>query len=441
MAFRNAKSLIEATGELLDHRPNPLAFDARDLRLDAINRRYLDVSSEFPWLFLQTETDWYIYYDRTGEDTGYTCTFVNSSAQIDFSGNLGTAFMRDNEGCDFIDSNDTVYQINRFTTSGGNTRAWLDALYTGSSGASSTWTLRCRRFKLPADCGVPLGFIDRENGVGRMVVLDRRREEQYFSTQSDTTGTVYWLVEDDLEFVRAPDPGWQAADSTAGGSLTPLATYEYAYTLYKQGIESPPSVPLRITLSSSANHTVQITGMEDTRVSGVGTGVYKRLYRRQLTRNSTTVVYSRWLLLSSSIAESTTTYNDDGATTPDVDSPLTYQVGRKWMRPKWIPEEDQTLRLRYVRRPQRLIADSDAPIWPEAYHDLLVYGAAVDLAAQYGQLGKVQHWESQFERMLRRMKSAHLAVPDVSTRKERWDHGGAWPYRVRGGVVDGDFSG
>src|SRR5688572_13012606 len=101
MAFRNAKSLIDAVGELLDHRPNPIHFDARDLRLDAINRHYLDVSAEFPWLFLQTETDWLVYAERTGTSTGFTVTLVNGAAQIDFSGNLGTAFIRDNEGCEF----------------------------------------------------------------------------------------------------------------------------------------------------------------------------------------------------------------------------------------------------------------------------------------------------------------------------------------------------
>ena len=438
MAFSNVRSLITRLGVLLDHDPNNV--DVREARLDAINRRYLDTSELFDWLPLQIETDWNVWEDRTGTSTGFTVAVTNGLCLITFSSSLGATFIDEAEGCEFEDDGGRVYRINRFS---GVTTAYLNDAYSGSTApALATWTLRLRRFLLPADCARPLGYIDRVNGGGRLVQLDRRREEMHLSRQSETTGSTRWMVEDDNDWDRAPDPTLAVTDDTASGSLVASSIYEWCYTFVSQGRESPPCPPYRLTLSSAASHRGLLTGIENTQISGVASGILKKVYRRQITKGASTNIYSRWFLVTT-LNESDTTYTDTGSVTAVLSNAtdLRYTAGRKWMRPKWIPSEDATLRLRYLRRPRRLVADSDYPWWPEAYHDLLLYGAAVDLAMQYGLETKADRWQATYDAMLKRMKSAHLAVPDVPSRREQMDMGGGGGAPYRAGTASGDFTG
>lgn len=440
MAFRNVRSLLANVGALLDHQPNNL--DVREDRLDAINRTYLDVSTQFDWLFLQKEADWNVWEDVTGTSTGYTVAVTNGTYAVTFSTALGAAFIAEMVGCDFTDDNGTVYTIVRFSST---TLAYLSDVYAGTTRpALATWTLSRRAFPLPVDCARALGFIDRTNGLGRLQIIDRRREETYLSTQSTSTGTPYWLVDDEMVFDRPPDPGLTATDSTSAGTVAGNSIYEYCYTFTGQGRESAPSPTARVTTSSGATHQVTVAGIEDTRTGALLTGIKKRLYRREISSGgalTNTFSFGRWLFLAQ-MDEADTSYVDDGSPVPSLSEALSlrYQHGRKHMRPKLIAAEDATLRLRYLRYPKRLVADSDAPVWPEAYHDLILYGAAVDLGMQHGLTGKVPQWEKQYEQMLRRMKASHLAVPDAPSRKQSWGSGGGGnPYNA--GTVTTDFSG
>lgn len=440
MAFRNVRSLVSNLGTMLDHQPNNL--DVREDRLDAINRAYLDVSAQFDWLFLQTEADWTVFADATETTTGFTCAVTNGTFAVTFSGSLDADFRARMVGCVFEDSVGTEYTVVKFESA---TQAFITPVYAGSTApAMATWTLRRRSYPLPVDCARPLGFIDRDNGLGRMVILDRRREEMYLSTQSTATGTILWLVDDDATYDRAPDVGLTATDSTAAGTVPGNSIFEYCYTFVGQGRESAPSVPVRVTTSSGAVHTVTVAGIENTQEGALNTGIEKKIYRREISNGgalTNTFTFGRWLFLAD-LSEADTSYADDGSPAPLLDDmvALRYQHGRKYMRPKWIPSADATLRLRYLRHPKRLVADSDVPMWPEAYHDLILYGAAVELAMQHGLTGKVPQWEKQYDRMLQRMKASHLAVPDVPSRKQRWsDDGGGAGYRA--GIATTDFSG
>lgn len=441
MAFRNVRSLVANLGTLLDHQPNNL--DVREDRLDAINRTYLDVSAQFDWLFLQTEADWKVWAEKTGTSTGYTVAVTNGSLQITFSTSLGSTFTAAMGGATFEDDNGTTYTVARW---GSTTVAYLDRVYEGTTRAAlATWTVGREAYPLPPDCLRPLRFIDRVNGLGVLPILDRRREENYFATQSTQTGTPYWLVDDDASYDRAPDPGLIGTASTAAGTLSANSIYEYCYTFTGYGRESPPGPPVRVTTGSSgATHQVVLTAIENTQTSGADSGIKKKVYRRDISISgalTNTFTFGRWLYLTQ-LDESDVSFTDDGAPAVTVteDVALRFQHGRKYMRPKWIPSADATLRLRYLRAPKRLVADSDVPMWPEAYHDLILYGAAVDLGMQHGLTGKVPQWEKQRDEYLRRMKASHLAVPDAPTRKQRWGNGGG-PNPYRAGTPTGDFTG
>jgi hypothetical protein len=125
-------------------------------------------------------------------------------------------------------------------------------------------------------------------------------------------------------------------------------------------------------------------------------------------------------------------------------SVLYFTNGRKYMKTEWAPGDDQTLRLRYLYCPPRLVADSDVPMWPEAFIDLLVYGPAVDLGlSQSVSSGKIDRWQKRYDDLYKRFMAAQLMVPDAPARRRMRNYlGGMGPggYLVNGGF-NGSFSG
>ncbi len=452
MSFGNAKQLLQRLGVCLDSHPDDL--DTREARIDQLNRRYVDLSVEENWLALQTEVDWPIYCDVTGSTVRDAngdlvpsiATFTAGSHAVTFTAGprFGAGAIAQ-AGQQIEDADGAIYTIARFTD---QLTCYITERYGFATNSTLDWRIRMRHFRLPVDCSKALGFIDRVEGIGRMVVLDRRTEETYLSTQTDTTGTLQWVVDDDAEYDRAPDAGWTLTDNTGGGTLPANSIWEVTYTFDSQGRESPPSPPVRITLGSGAAHRIVVAGMEDVRDGTLPTGIYRNVYARQISSGVSATgapvfVFGRWLFHSQITDPSITTVTiaaiselDRSATTE-----LRFQNGRKWMRPKWVPAVDQTLRLRYLRYPRALVADSDVPWFPEAFHDLLVLGAAIDAAAQYGMMAKVPGWEREYKSKLARMKATGLALPDLDIRKARFDRGGGGgPYRVGSGVTT-DFTG
>ncbi len=94
-------------------------------------------------------------------------------------------------------------------------------------------------------------------------------------------------------------------------------------------------------------------------------------------------------------------------------------IGRKYMKTEWIPGEDITLRLRYMKAPPPLVADSSTPgLWPVAFHDLLVYGAAIDIGlSQSTPSGKIDRWQKRYDDLMKGFMSAQINVPDARTRR------------------------
>lgn len=441
MAFGNAKSILTRLGVALDSAPNDL--DTREARLDQVNRHYLDLSEEVDWLRLQVEVDWPVFADLTGETAASTATFTAGTYAVTFSVALGAAFIAAAAGQVIEDAAGTLYTITRFETS---TLAYIATPYAAATNATSAWTIRMRHAYLPVDCARALGFIDRVNGVGRMVVIDRRREELAFST-AESTGTSYWVADDDNNYDRAPDPGLTLTDATGAGTLPANSIWEVCYTFSLQGRESPPSPPVRITLGAGATHSIALAGMESTQVGALDTGIYKRIYGRQISsgldaQGQPVLVFGRWLFHSQITVEATTTATILAASEFDRSdtTALYFQNGRKWMRPLYTPGADAMLRLRYLRRPRPLVSDADVPWMPEAYHDLLVYGPAIDLAVQHSVGQKIPTFQTLYRGKLERMKATGLLVPDVSIQKASMRIGnGRAPYRA--GTVNGDFSG
>ena len=73
------------------------------------------------------------------------------------------------------------------------------------------------------------------------------------------------------------------------------------------------------------------------------------------------------------------------------------------------PSQDMDVEIRYLARPKRLVADSDAPEWPVQYHHLLVYMALADICLQHGMSTQAQLYERKATELLDRMKQKYLS--------------------------------
>lgn len=445
MSFRNVRSARKFLGQLLEHSPPDI--DTREYRVDLLNTAYMNVNDKADWLFLLTEQDWKVWQDRSGEDLGITVSVTNGLYLIVFSSTLGTEYGLAAQGMTFEDENGDTYTINR---SASGTIFYLDKAYTGATNAAmTTWKIKTDRFYLPVDCSRPRAFINRSNAQfrGPISIVDRRTEENTVSWWGENEGIVFWVVDNDNIYDEPPQPLWRAVESTAAGSLLSDADYEVCYTTTKQGRESPPSNPIRVKMSTAANHQIQVTLLDNTSDGGVQTGIWKNLYIRQLTSSQDLPggdIYTRWYMAQESISDTTTSATISAFPSNNAKQ-LVYQNGRKYMKTVWKPGGDYTFRVSYLVKPNRLVADTDAPhSWPEAYHDLIVYGAAVNLGLSQGaSTAKTDRYQKLYNDLLREMEANQLMVPNMTTRKQMRSDGSGpanTVYYTRGNATT-DYSG
>lgn len=439
MSFGNTRTLLDRLGVLVGHSPQDI--DTRSSRLDILNSHAADLCEQYPWRFLQTEADLRVWEERTSAGTGnITVTATSGSHQVTFSGSLGT-FLSGGyaDGLTFTDGTNE-YTIGRATST--TTFYVKESIVTTLANATG-WSIKTDKVLLPRACMIPLGYIDRDGERGRLVAISRRKEELYLAPYGDSaSGDVWWLVDGDFPYDRAPESDFTGSAS-AGGSLSASSIYEYCYTFTYEGRESPPSVITRIT-TTAANRTAALTGIEDVRDGVNATGKVKTLYRRQVSSANivTGNVNGRWLQLTT-ITEANTTYNDDGSVTPSADdaTALHYEGPYQYIRPRWFPGEDATLRVRYLRRQRLLVSDADLIEGPPNFWKLVLLKAAMEIGGTSSELAKAQNWERQAGDLLRRLRDNYLETPDRPSQREGWVVAPRWgqTLAVRGGVVTSDF--
>jgi hypothetical protein len=437
MSWGNTRALLDQVGIKLDHAPQDR--QTREARLDVMNRRLYDVIDDADWNFMQVERDFLVWQERDYELTSATATFTNGAYLVTFSSTLGTFLSGGYANGLTISDGTDEYTIGQCVS---GTQVYLTTVYTGTTGAVTTWSIKTDRVQLPQDCLRPLGYIDRENGRGRLVAWDRRREELYMSPLQNSAGDVWWLVEGDYEVDRPPDSTLTSTLSTVGGTLPASSIFQYCYCFYYQGRFSPPSIIVEATTGAGAVNQIVLAGLENTQDGGVNTGKKKYLFRRQVSQGSTTTANrnGRWLYLAE-IAEGTTTYTDNGGTTPATadDQALHYEGMYHWIRPKLTPGSDATLRVRYMLKPKRLVSDADVPLGPATLGQYLVVSTAMEIAGTNSERAKTQDWGGEAQRLLQRLRQNNLQVPDLPTQKGLWQVRPMGLPPLRAGLVRSDF--
>lgn len=411
----NLKDIIEEVNNLLDYNPDLQPY--KDAVSRTVSRHYQEISSLRPWLFMQNVVPFPVFATVT-PTTGPTVTVTSGT----YSATLGGVLVVPSSwiGAVFNAPDGNAYRVVNIDAGGV---FFFTPAYAGPSVAASTsWTITFDRYALPADCADPLGFMDRENERGRLLFIDRRREEELFLDANDG-GDVFVMIED-LHISDRPPEYAMGAALAAGGTLPVGAEFEYCYTFNLEGRESPPSIPVTAPKITAGNQSVVLTGLEDTRDGLLRTGIRKVLYRRNKGGNG------RWLRLPlsvpTSVFESAITYTDTGALSPPVgeDAVLAPQEPRQYVRAYYTAEADAKLELRYLRKPRRLQADSDVPLWPEQYHVLLVYRVLQDICMQSGMTGQATMYERRANDVMRRMEGRWLARNDKNLIRQGFSYGG-----------------
>lgn len=404
----NLKDIVEEVNNLLDYNPDLQPY--KDATVRTVNRHYQEISTESPWLFMQNVSPFPVYAKVTPA-AGQTVAITTPTFSATFT---GITPQKAWEGAVFTAPDGGEYRI----TAVRGSSILFSPQYQGTTvSGSANWSISFDRYALPSDCSEPLGFMDRENDRGRLLFMDRRREEELF-LNADDGGHTFVLIED-LHISDRPPEYAPTATLSLGGTLPIGVEFEYCYTFSLEGRESPPSIAVTASKTVAGSQTIVVGSLENTEVAGLATGVVKNIYRRNKTANG------RWLYVTTRL-EPFTTFTDDGSATVSAaeSNVLAPQEPRQYVRGYYTSNYDEKFELRYLRKPRRLQADSDVPLWPEQYHVLLVYRTLQDACMQSGMTGQATMYERRGNDVLQRMKGKWLARSDKNIIRQGFTYGG-----------------
>ncbi len=390
---------------------NPESSDWTDNIVRVINERYLHISGLHHWMFFTKRATLDLHPGVEGSSSRTVAANANTFL-VDFSsGTLPTDLAGQTLVIDGTD-----YTIN---TRESATQLSLTTQFSGST--TSDWQIEYRRYPYPYDALEVLDIVSRSDDKGKLIYMDWRTEASAY-LDKDQAGQADIYIEDEHINVLTPERAISATAGTAGGSLVSGSIYQYCYTIFKRGIESAPGVITEFTATSTGK--ADLSNFDNLQVDSMDTNFVKRVYRRNKTANS------RWKRITA-LASGTTTYTDTGATIDLEDNIYLYEPGpRAHFRVWCTSDEAKTVEVRYLASPPKLIADSDVPLWPQAYHDLLVNAALKDLCAAHGMPSASQLYAAREADMLADMEDRYLTRSDRQyirrgfdrsrLRKERW---------------------
>ena len=439
----NVSEIRQRIFDQMDYFPDLQQY--RDSVVRRMNDRYQELCDSAHWLFLQKEREITIRKEVTG-DSGDTSTSI--TVQTSNLRKLTCAFTvtQEMEGQTLTNTTTSKeFRIVRVLISGANNFIYIDDDWDGTTGtAVYNHKITFQRFALPEDCIEVMGFIDRDDDRGKLLYVDRRREE-FAYLDADNTGDPSTVIEDEHIIDDPPFNNPTASTSTnPNTSNTPVngVTYEYKYTIYREGRESPPSLPVQVTIPSSGFNRVTLSNLDDTgfyatqsATSTTDSGLYKHIYRRDVTNDG------KWMLVGTASSTATSFINDELLPIAEfefeINSAFRYSNTTdvlRWKDPGprqnirfyYTPSEDKNIHIRYHFRPNDLVADNDVPTLPRQYHMILVYMTLQEMFLQMQDTVQSQLFERRAELMKIQLRRRFLTRDDVRKKFERWDrrHGG-----------------
>ncbi len=466
----NLKDMITEINSALDYNPDLKQYDDNVARV--INRHYLQVSSQYQWLFMQKRHVFILRKDITPSppvepaETTVDVLTTDGSRLVALPTTTGAGIR--NLPSDIAGQTLVVDNIEYLITHFRDARTFVVDTPI-PTGTHTSWTIKYVTYPMPRDSVEILGVMDRglsQNEIlgfstdevntkltgpnrGRFIFLDARKEE-YLQLDRQDTGDSFVSVEEIHNNLRPPDyaPHVGVKITTLGTDFSAIrgATYEYCYTFLYAGKEGPPSPIASVTVPESGSFRIQVARLMNTSANytdstiDTATGRYKKIYRRiaikpervigvPLDRLDTGM--GPWRHIAT-VSEANTAYTDNfkELETNTVMTGVTFdstvsasgdlfdlehlnEIGpRQYLRFWYSPGSDYPVEARYHRRPLRLVNDADSPEWPVQYHHYLVYAALKDICLQHGMVNNSQLYEARAKELLERMKSKYLSRTD-----------------------------
>ena len=417
----NFKEIRQEIFSALDYNPDLAAY--RDQVSRVVNRHYQHISTQFPWLFLQKVETLSLKATVSGSST----STITSPALTDAGQNWRlvtcstSAFTEEMEGQTLVDGA-SEYTIQQYIS---GTQVILSTTPTARFNASTTWSVEFRRYPLPDLATEVLGVMSRHDDRGRLMYIDRRKEEEHF-LDKDTTGDATIYIEDEFIIDRPPEIAPTLSATTQGAAATnPLLNsteYQYCYTHTREGRETPPSLVSSVTTASSGEPQITISGLDNVQwrntvaaASWQDSGVISNIYRRDKTNNGA------WFRIAEMPSTDQTYVDDELFTAFSSESGtstaynygdyliLDFQQPRPYMRFWYTPGSDMDVEVRYLIGMRRLHADQYVPEWPAAYHSLLVYRSLQDICLMNEMAQQAGIYEGRANILLNQMKAKYLA--------------------------------
>lgn len=88
----------------------------------------------------------------------------------------------------------------------------------------------------------------------------------------------------------------------------------------------------------------------------------------------------------------------------EVGQPMHYRIFNNLLEVYPLPQADTTFLVEYAHLPADLVADTDLPVFPEPYHDMLVTGAVGMAYRDDGNDGMASAYEKEYGDMLQSLK-------------------------------------
>lgn len=430
----NAGDIVQRTYDRIGHNPNLEEYRASVMR--RLGDVYDEVNDSALWLFLQATANLQIRASVVGTATPAWPGAIDAAVNrrlVNLGVVPGRGATAEWAGAVFettgSSSDGVQYTIGRVTTA---SQFYLSTPYSNVPpfNLDTNWRVTFPRYPVPADCSEVLGITSRGDDQGRLTFIDRKKEELAY-LDADSSGEPAISIEDDWRNDRAPPRAPTLVNNAGVGTLAASTEYEYCYTFIYEGRESPPSPTASITTGAGANRSVDLSGLEDTSwddptgPSNLETRRGKRIYRRDLTNRGP------WQAVGQVDTSTSTTFSDTVLVPTSLEVNVSGDVAglgtlleagpREHLRLWFTPDTDKILTVRYHRRPRRLVAASDVPEWPVAYHKALVDLVMADIFRSAGLSGDAERCEKRAEKVVQRMAAKHLTRTDRPYRFGRWD--------------------
>jgi hypothetical protein len=454
----NVAEIRQRIFDQMDYFPDLQQY--RDSVVRRINERYQEINDTAHWLFLQKEHPLQLRKDIIATSNTFNATTNPQYIQVDnvnvrkvYAPDITNANTYPSVGTLAVSSNVRFsYEMQGalLLVSGSQYRIvgvqneyimfvepidGASELTGAAAGAldEKDFTIQFDRYRMPDDCIEVLGFTDRDDDRGRLLYIDRRREE-FAYLDRDNKGDPSTAVDDDFVLDDPPLNTPTAVASAGAGDLIGGEKYEYKYTIWQEGRESPPSLKVQVTLGAADNtvtlSNIDNTGWYDAYPTQRDSGRIKLIYRRNVTRDT------KWILIDAltALEVSKTDIHEqpnivfDGYPFNDSFRYLSPNELERWedagptqyIRFWYRPDVDKRIHMRYHFRPKDLVADNDAPQWPRQYHMLIVHLVLQDMFLQMQDTVQSQLFERRANTILDQMRRRYLSRDDVKKRFMSW---------------------